>query len=141
MTTKRKTGKRKKTSQMTGRDFLEYSHEQNMKLAHIISYLRCKDAGIELSGNFFDPKEQKKTAALIKKMSKSERERYKMIAGVGKYRQKPDPNAPKPCPHCGQYPAQPSNFPSRVDTWPPQPSLVEVFRDYEQRNAYANEIR
>lgn len=138
MATKRKTKKKKQRIS----DFLESSKVKNIEFARIISYLRCKDAGIKFpKGSIFDDGSQEEAKKLIKKLSKSQLENYKRIAGVGKYRSKVDRNGPKRCPHCGEYPSAPSQFPSRMDTWTPQPSLVDVLRDYEQRNAYANEIR
>lgn len=147
---KAKTKKpKKKTKKVT--DFL--SQEGPMRMARIVTYLRCKDAGLDFSALDFgveglaDRTSDKETIKLIKSLSKSELESYKRIAGVGKYRPKQDPNAPKRCQTCGHYPPAyrggygSGNFPSRMDTYQQPASIIDVIRDQQTRDAYANELR
>lgn len=136
----KKTAKRKTKK----KDIFDLSGEGPRRLSGILAYLRCEDVGIEDSNLFSDNKATfAETKKLVKKMKKTELEWYKKLAGVGKYRPKPDPNAPKRCSKCGHYPPvhQGSNFPSRMDTYQQAPSIMDVIRDHEMRAAYANDTR
>lgn len=137
------TAKKKKAKRITKVKDFDLSGAGPMELARIVTYLRCEDAGVKVLLNKGDKERRAKMEQKLKKMDNAELDRYKAIAGVGKYRPKSDPNAPKRCSKCGHYPPvhQGSNFPSRMDTWTPMPSIIDVIRDQQTRDAYANEMR